>query len=88
MIKSVGNTVFGVNIGCHALSRCCLKAVSRCQQSIWAEASESVVKWKRTCRFAPTPFLFLWLVVSVVVAVSPPAVSSEETHYRTKWKRG
>jgi hypothetical protein len=27
-MKSVGRTVFGVRIGCHALSRCCLKAVS------------------------------------------------------------
>ena len=27
MMKRVGRTVFGVNIGCHALRRCCLKAV-------------------------------------------------------------
>lgn len=25
---NVGSTVFGVRIGCHAFSRCCLKAVS------------------------------------------------------------
>ena len=28
MMKSVGRTVLGVSIGCHALSLCCLKAVS------------------------------------------------------------
>jgi hypothetical protein len=28
MMRSVGRTVFGVRIGCHAFSRCCLKAVS------------------------------------------------------------
>jgi hypothetical protein len=28
MRKSVGRTVRGVRIGCQALSRCCLKAVS------------------------------------------------------------
>ena len=28
MMKSVGNTVFGVRIGCHAFRRCCLNAVS------------------------------------------------------------
>jgi hypothetical protein len=29
VMKSVGRTVFGVSIGCHALRRCCLNAVSR-----------------------------------------------------------
>lgn len=29
MMNKVGRTVFGVRIGCHALRRCCLKAVSR-----------------------------------------------------------
>lgn len=28
MMRSVGRTVFGVRIGCHAFSRCCLNAVS------------------------------------------------------------
>jgi hypothetical protein len=28
MMRRVGRTVFGVRIGCHAFSRCCLKAVS------------------------------------------------------------
>ncbi len=28
MMKRVGRTVLGVRIGCHALRRCCLKAVS------------------------------------------------------------
>jgi len=28
MMKRVGKTVLGVRIGCHALRRCCLKAVS------------------------------------------------------------
>ncbi len=29
MMRSVGRTVFGVRIGCHAFSRCCLNAVSK-----------------------------------------------------------
>ena len=28
MMKSVGRTVLGVSMGCHALSLCCLNAVS------------------------------------------------------------
>jgi len=32
MMKRVGRTVLGVRMGCHALSRCCLKAVSACQE--------------------------------------------------------
>ena len=33
MMRSVGRTVFGVRIGCQALSRCCLNAVSmQCAQ--------------------------------------------------------
>lgn len=31
IMRRVGKTVFGVNIGCQALSRCCLNAVSRRQ---------------------------------------------------------
>jgi len=31
MMKSVGRTVFGVRMGCHAFRRCCLKAVSATQ---------------------------------------------------------
>ena len=64
MMKSVGRTVLGVRIGCHAFRRCCLKAVSATQSAIrdetagiggvgtdWLASSNcSYLSWSRRCQ--------------------------------------
>jgi hypothetical protein len=56
MMNRVGRTVFGVRIGCHAFSRCCLKAVSMnwCQMKDEERAGGDALAG----RFQP-PFSFL-----------------------------
>ena len=58
MMRSVGRTVFGVRIGCHAFSRCCLNAVSM-QSGQEVGGSEMSIKDGLAGRFQlPFPLLF------------------------------
>jgi hypothetical protein len=57
MMNRVGRTVFGVRIGCHALRRCCLKAVSLTDSQLHTMPGLDVL----TCRTPPAA-LFLWRV--------------------------
>lgn len=51
MMKRVGRTVLGVRMGCHALRRCCLKAVSECMGELAGLDSDGEI---RTCWTTPT----------------------------------
>jgi hypothetical protein len=74
IMKRVGRTVFGVRIGCHALRRCCLKAVSKAdsQQQLYNMPNFH----KHTCRTPPTS-LFLWGSVGVIIS---SFLSIKKTH--------
>lgn len=56
IMNKVGRTVFGVRIGCHALRRCCLKAVSTTDsQQLQMPTGFHV----RTCRTPPAALFLL-----------------------------
>ena len=80
-MKSVGRTVLGVRMGCHAFSRCCLKAVSE-GYFVISYARRNELSRKRTGRLSPAA-LFLLSCLLAVALVCPPAVSSEESHNGT-----
>ena len=72
VMNSVGRTVLGVSMGCHAFRRCCLKAVSRGIR-LRSETEKARVGGARlTCRASPASLFllaFAVLVVRVVVAL-------------------
>lgn len=82
IMKSVGRTVFGVRMGCHAFRRCCLKAVSTIQLEIPGETA-GVGGVGRTGW--PPPALFIFLSLGGISRVGSWLVSaSEESHGRNE----
>jgi hypothetical protein len=101
MMKRVGRTVFGVSMGCHALRRCCLKAVSwvgkiqsvREGRGVAAVRKTGRGRWcgQLTCRLSPATLLLLALAILVlaVCAVTALVLPPEEGHLdgRCRWGR-
>lgn len=46
IMKSVGRTVLGVSMGCHALSLCCLNAVSTSCVRYWTKRKVIMTNWQ------------------------------------------
>lgn len=88
MMKSVGNTVLGVRIGCQAFSRCCLNAVSAAQtkhgQKCLCRASPQ--HQRLTCGSPPSALLLRRLRAStrtrvvIIVGVGFATFAFEEPH--------
>jgi hypothetical protein len=81
VMKSVGRTVLGVSIGCHAFRRCCLKAVSR--GLLLRRTGKARLGGARlTCGPSPTSLFLLTLAVLVVRVVVALLFATEKTHRR------
>jgi hypothetical protein len=78
MMRRVGRTVLGVRIGCQALSRCCLKAVSK--WGVQEEKEEQARYQRRTGWSPPTAFLLLLLLVWRIRILSGTPCATEEAH--------
>lgn len=88
MMKSVGRTVFGVSIGCHAFRRCCLKAVSRRRNCCGQRLGKNDLAVRLTCRPSPATLLLLALAILVVCVVVAVLLAVEEAHRYGCRRRG
>lgn len=79
MMKSVGRTVFGVSIGCHAFKRCCLKAVSW-RRNCCGQSGKGELAARLTCRPSPATLLLLALAILVVCIVVALLLAIEKAH--------
>ena len=79
MMNKVGKTVLGVNMGCHALSRCCLNAVSNRRKSAAVSLPQRII---RTCWSLPPALLLFWLwsLVTVCACLLAPCAAVEKRH--------
>lgn len=78
MMKRVGSTVFGVSMGCHALRRCCLKAVSGRKGLLRSVKGESAAG--RTRGTSPAALFLLAFAVAVVGVVFALFLAIENGH--------